>query len=221
MFLLKDAEVIAAGSTRNVYRHPDDPNLLIKVIRPSAIKERFERGAPWYKLDVKRRRYRHLIAYLREIREHIAVHAATSEHPPFLQKIVGVVETDMGMGFVVEAVRGRDGSYGPTVAELIERGEMDQAAWGKLAEFFDGLMNSPVIVADLHPSNVVLGYTPEHGDHFVLIDGIGFKNLIPLDRISARVNRWGKDRKVRKLRADLEARLASAEAPRSAPQAVT
>lgn len=208
MFLLKDAEVVAAGSTRNVYRHPDDPNLLIKVVRPSAVKERFERGAPWYKLNVKRRRYRHLIAYLREIREQIAVYAIGSEHPPFLQKIVGVVETDMGMGFVVEAVRRRDGAYAPTVAELIQRGEMDQSAWDKLGAFFQDLMNSPVIVADLHPSNVVLGYTPEHGDHFVLIDGIGFKNIIPLVRMSARANRWSKSRKVKRLRTAVEAQVA-------------
>jgi len=211
MFLLKDAEVVAAGSTRNVYRHPDDPNLLIKVVRPSAIEERFTRRGRWYKASPKRRRYRHLIAYLREIREQIAVSATSNEHPPFLQKIVGVVETDMGMGFVVEAVRGPDGGYAPTVTELIQRGEMDQAAWQKLSVFFEQLMNSPVIVADLHPSNVVLGHTSRHGDHFVLIDGIGFKNLIPLDRMSAHVNRWGKGRKVKKLRADLEARIASAE----------
>jgi hypothetical protein len=208
MFLLKDAEAVAAGSTRNVYRHPDDPNLLIKVIRPSAIEERFVRGRRWYKL--KRRRYMHLIAYLREIREQIAIHATGSEHPPFLQKIVGVVETDMGMGFVVEAVRRRDGSYARTVAELIQRGEMDQSAWEKLGKFFQDLMNSPVIVADLHPQNVVLGFTPEHGDHFVLIDGIGFKNLIPLERMSTHVNRWSKSRKVKQLRADVERRIANA-----------
>jgi len=218
MFLLKDAEVIAAGSTRNVYRHPDDPNLLIKVIRPSAIEERFERRRPWYKVKLKRRRYRHLIAYLREIREQIAVHAVGGEHPPFLQKIVGVVETDMGMGFVVEAVRARDGNYAPTVAELIRRGEMDRAAWEKLGKFFEDLTKSPVIVADLHPSNVVLGYTPERGDHFVLIDGIGFKNIIPIVRMSAMANRWSKSRKAQQLRVDVEARIARTKPPERAAE---
>jgi len=210
MLVLRDAEVVAAGSTRNVYRHPDDPSLLIKVIRPAAIEERFGRGAPWYKF--KRRRYRHLIAYLREIREQIAVHAMGGEHPPYLQKIVGIVETDLGMGFAVEAVRGRDGNFAPTVAELIRRGQLDHPARAKLDQFLDELVASPVIVADLNPSNVVLGHTPQHGDHFVLIDGIGFKNVIPLERMSAFINRWGKARKASQFRTLVEARIARAGA---------
>ena len=217
MLVLKDAKVVAAGSTRNVYRHPDDPSLLVKVIRPSAIEERFGAGAPWYKL--KRRRYRHLIAYLREIREQIAVHATGNEHPQFLQKIVGMVDTDMGMGFVVEAVLGRDGNFAPTVADLIRRGQLDRSIRAKLDQFLDELVASPVIVADLNPSNVVLGYSPEHGEHFVLIDGIGFKNIIPLERISAYANRWGKARKASQFRATVEARAARVVALQRTSQA--
>lgn len=217
MLALKDAEVVAAGSTRNVYRHPDDPALLVKVIRPAAIEQRFGSGAPWYKY--KRRRYRHLIAYLREIREQIAVHAMGGDHPSYLQKIVGIVETDMGMGFAVEAVRGRDGNFAPTVAELIRRGQFDRTLQEKLDRFLDDLVASPVIVADLHLSNVVLGYTPERGEHFVLIDGIGFKNVIPLERMSAYLNRWGKMRKASFFRATVAARIAGAAAsPQLAPR---
>ena len=210
MLVLKDAEVVAAGSTRNVYRHPDNPSLLVKVIRPSAIEERFGSGAPWYKF--KRRRYRHLIAYLREIREQIAVHAMGGEYPAYLQKIVGIVETDLGMGFVVEAVLGRDGSFAPTVADLIRRGQLDRPIRAKLDRFLEELVASPVIVADLNPSNVVLGFDPERGERFVLIDGIGFKNIIPLERMSAYANRWGKARKASQFRATVEARAARAGA---------
>ena len=217
MLVLKDAEVVAAGSTRNVYRHPDNPSLLIKVIRPSAIEERFGSGAPWYKF--KQRRYRHLIAYLREIREQIAVHAMGGEYPPYLQKIVGIVETDLGMGFVVEAVLGRDGEFAPTVADLIRLGQLDRPIRAKLDRFLEELVASPVIVADLNPSNVVLGFTPEHGEHFVLIDGIGFKNIIPLERMSAYANRWGKSRKASQFRATVEARAADAGALLQASEA--
>lgn len=212
MLALKDAEVVAAGSTRNVYRHPDDPALLVKVIRPAAIEQKFGSGAPWYKF--KHRRYRHLIAYLREIREQIAMHAIGGAHPPFLQKIVGFVETDLGMGFAVEAVRGRDGNFAPTLAELIRRGQYDPRTREKLDRFLDELLASPVIVADLNPSNVVLGYTPERGEHFVMIDGIGFKNVIPLERMSAYVNRWGKTLRVSQFRAAVEKRAARGSAAR-------
>ena len=193
MIRLKDAEIIAAGHTRDVYRHPDDASLLIKVIRASAIATRYGRGSPWYKF--KRRRYAHLISYLREVREQIAVHAIGGPHPRFLQKIVGFVETDMGMGLVVEAVRAADGSSAPTVAALAAEGALDEVRLAALDRFLDEMVNSPVIVADLNPFNVVYGRGADGVDHFVLIDGIGHKNLIPLERMSARLNRWSKVRK--------------------------
>jgi len=212
MFRLKDAEIIAAGHTRDVYRHPDDASLLIKVIRPSAIEARYGRGAPWYKF--KRRRYRHLIAYLREVREQIAVHAAGGQHPPFLQKIVGFAETDMGMGLVVEAVRAADGSFAPTVAELARQGRLDPARLAALDRFLDEMVNSPVIVADLNPFNVVYGCgagRSGEAEHFVLIDGIGHKNVIPLERMSARINRWSKARKAVRFREMVAARLTAGD----------
>ncbi len=209
MLVLKDAEVVAAGHTRNVYRHPDDPSLLVKVIRPSAIEERYGRGAPWYKY--KRRRYRHLIAYLREVREHIAVHAIGDRHPPFLQKIVGFVDTDLGLGLVVEAVKARDGSFAPTLADLARQGRVDDAILQKLDVFLNEMIRSPVIVADLNLYNLVYGYTPEGGDHFVLIDGLGHKNIIPLELMSSFINRWSKARKADRLRAQCKARMAAVE----------
>lgn len=203
MYHLKDAEIVAAGHTRDVYRHPDDGALLIKVIRRSAIAERYGRGAPWYKF--KRRRYRHLITYLREVREHIAVHAVGETHPSFLQRIVGFVDTDMGLGLVVEAVRRRDGTYAPTVVELVRQGRLDSSLMQKLDEFLDAVMKSPVLIADLNPFNVVYGYVPERdGDHFVLIDGIGHKNIIPLARMNAAINRWDKTRKITRFHAMIE-----------------
>lgn len=217
MILLKEAEVVASGSTRNVYRHPDNPALLIKVIRPAAIEERFGSGAPWYKY--KARRYRHLIAYLREIREQIAVSAIGGDHPSYLQKIVGIAETDLGMGFVVEAVCGRDGNYAPTVAQHIRRGQLSPLTRAKLDQFLDELVASPVIVSDLNTSNVVLGHTFELGDHFVLIEGIGFKNVIPLERMSSLINRWGKAHKASQFRASVEKQIARARVLESASEA--
>jgi hypothetical protein len=191
MIRLKDAEIIAAGHTRDVYRHPDDASLLIKVIRASAIATRYGRGSPWYKFKV---------------REQIAVHAIGEPHPRFLQKIVGFVETDMGMGLVVEAVRAADGSSAPTVAALAAEGALDEVRLAALDRFLDEMVNSPVIVADLNPFNVVYGRGADGVDHFVLIDGIGHKNLIPLERMSARLNRWSKVRKGDRFRQMVAAR---------------
>jgi hypothetical protein len=38
MFKLRDIEPIAQGNKRFVYQHPTDPNLLIKVWKPTSLK---------------------------------------------------------------------------------------------------------------------------------------------------------------------------------------
>jgi hypothetical protein len=207
MIRLQGAPVIAAGNTRDVYLHPDDPALLIKVVRASAIEKRYGSGAPWYKS--RRRRYGHLIAVLREVREQLAVHVNGGPHPRFLQKIVGFVETDLGMGLVVEAVRSRDGGSAPTVATLASKGLMDGPKLEALDRFLEEVVASPAIVADLNPFNVVYSDAPPHEPHFVLIDGIGHKNLVPLERMSSAINRWSKVRKVARFREMLAERMAN------------
>ena len=84
---------IASGSTRDVYLHPNDDSLLIKVVPAGVIERRYVRGRAWYKTP---RRYRHFMTYLREVREQIALRAQTKAHPPSLQKIVGFADTDLG-----------------------------------------------------------------------------------------------------------------------------
>lgn len=200
--LLKDVAPVASGSIRDVYRHPQDPGLLIKVVRLSTLDAKFGNGRPWYKL--MQRRYRHLISYLREIREHIAQHAMGSEHPYFLQRIVGLAETDLGLGLVVEAAFGRDGNYAPTVGKLVKRGPLAPYVQARLDRFLEDVVNSTVIIADFHLNNVVYAYSPEYGDHFVLIDGVGHKTLIPLERASRHLNRWSNMLKTKAFRAQVQ-----------------
>ncbi|MFN0218446.1 MAG: YrbL family protein [Hyphomicrobium sp.] len=210
---LSDKSPIASGSIRDVYQHPSDPRLLIKVVRLSMIDEKYGSGRPWYKIG--KRRYHHLISYLREIREHLAQHARGEGHPQILQNVVGVLQTDLGLGLVVEAAVDRDGRCAPTLTKVIETGRFDRNACAHLDRFFDDLIKSTIIVADAHPGNIVYAYTPERGDHFVLIDGIGFKTLIPLERFSKTINRLSNRYKVRALRAKVE-KLVSARSPRAA-----
>lgn len=195
--LLADVRPIASGSIRDVYLHPFDPTLLVKVVRASTIDEKFGSGRRWYKS--RRRRYKHLISFLREIREQIALDAGSPLPPPFLQRIVGFETTDVGVGLVVQAERARDGSLAPTLTKLIESGRFDATVATALNRFIAQLEASEVIVGDLHRHNVVYAYKPEIGDHFVMIDGIGFKTLIPLERVSRYLNRRNTRQRARTL----------------------
>jgi len=53
------------------------------------------------------------------------------------------------------------------------------------------MMISPrLIVGDLNAGNIVYAYTLDRSECFVMIDGLSFKTLIPLERMSVRVNGW-------------------------------
>lgn len=207
---LTDREPLARGRSRLVYGHPANPALIVKVIRPDVIDARFGSGAAWYK---RRRRFGRFISYIREVQEYVAVWSAHDESPPFLQKVYGLVETDLGLGLVTSAARSEDGGLAPSLSELMRDGGFDRDAAGRLEEFFDRLLDCAVIVSDLNPGNLVYAHTPEHGRHFVLIDGLGNNNIWPLKILSRWVNRRSKLGRIRYLKAKIAKRLAQAGHP--------
>jgi len=205
MISLTNAEPLARGSCRLVYRHPANDGLLIKVFNPHWVLRRYKIERPWYKPSW--RRYNEQLGHLREVREQFALNSRGARHPDFVQKIVGLQETDLGLGLVVEAVVGQDGKLAPTIRKLIEDGRLSAHHESALDDFCHALIGSPLIFTDLHLSNVVYGSSLGAGERFVLIDGIGFKTLISAERISGTVNRWRNTRSVKKLRRLLAARL--------------
>ena len=205
--ILSGLTPLASGSTRDVFWHPDDPDLLIKVIRADAIEKRYGKGRPWYKTT---RRYRHYVSYFREMREEIAVRALMERHPDSLQKIVGFADTDRGFGLIVEAAKDRDGQLAPTLPDLIQSGRFDARAEQDLKTCLNELLDSPVILADVHGANLVYAWTEARGQHFVLIDGIGCKTLIPLNRISVNINRYSKQKRIDRLLARVNEMAADA-----------
>lgn len=217
---VRHLEPAAIGRQRYVFVHPSDPGLIVKVPTEGYVDRRSGKTGKKYKRWHRRRlRSRHNLVYLREIREHLALRAAASELPPHVQVIVGLVETDMGLGLVSRAVRGRDGELAPTLATLLGDGRFDDKARRKLDAFFAWLLESPVVVGDLNVGNIVYGHDPAFGDHFVIIDGLGDKNVIPLNSVSPLLNRMSKSRRIDRLHADI-ARLhpvRAAAAKRTAP----
>jgi hypothetical protein len=209
---------VASGSTRDVYVHPDDDSLLIKVVPAGVIEKRYVRGRPWYKTP---RRYRHFMTYLREVREQIALRAQSQSHPASVQRIVGFAETDLGFGLVVEAAKDRQGRLAPTLERLIAEGRFDAAARAALKACLDELMQLPIVLADLHFGNLVYAWSERHGDHFVLIDGIGCKTLIPFNRLSPLLNRYSKRRRIERLLDTVDNMMAQAAAVGAAPQPAT
>ncbi|GAA5495491.1 hypothetical protein Rhal01_01666 [Rubritalea halochordaticola] len=187
--ILKDTQPIAKGKSRLVFQHPDEPDLIIKVMRPEVIEDRFGAGTKWYK---RRRRYGKYVSYIREIQEYIAVHAKHNDDLPFLQEIIGFAKTDLGLGLVLKAIQNQDGTLSPTLAMLIKEHRLDDTILQALSTCLDQLLNCDVIVSDINLGNLVYQERDGQPSRFILIDGIGNNTPLPFKAISRRINRKSK-----------------------------
>ena len=192
---------IAIGQLRKIFQHPDDPDLLVKVVRADAITARWGGAKRWYK---RIPRALHYTGYVRELKEYIAIQARSPGANPPIARMVGIVPTDLGLGLVSEKVRDDHGAPGPTLAKLYEQ-HHGYAPWieDALKVFVRDLQACNVIVGDLHAWNLVYGSDARGGPRLVLVDGFGEKNIIPANSISRAFNRWNNGRLYRRMRQQL------------------
>lgn len=197
---LADAAPLAVGHLRQIFEDPRDPTQLIKIMRADAVEARWGPGARWYK---RLPRPLHYTGHVRELKEYISREARHPGRAP-IARMIGVVETDLGLGLISEKVCAADGRLAPTLAEryLDERG-FSPALERDLAVFLDALLESQVIVGDLHAWNLVYGSDSRGGQRFVLIDGFGEKRAIPITSMSAWFNRRNTLRLYRRMREQL------------------
>jgi len=201
-------EPLASGRMRLVFRHPKQPEWLVKVIRPDAIDERWGSGLRWYKFN---RRFRQYISFIREIEEYVAAYSKHGRSLPFLQKVIGLEDTDYGLGLVLEAAMDSSGNLAPTLWRMVRDNNFHAEAQLALEEFFEQILASDVVIADLHPGNLVYACKQEGGNHFVMIDGLGVSTLIPFKSFSKRLNRRSKIRRIGRLRQRIAEKLAEIE----------
>lgn len=175
MLQLAHVTPLATGHIREVYQHPSETDCLVKVIRTDSIRERWDQ-APWYRRRARTGPYRD---FVREFKEYVAsIYSGPYASTP-LPRIVGLEQTDLGLGQVVEKVRGKDGALAPTLDAWIRRDGFSPAVEAALRELLERLLQHNVIAADLHAWNVVHGRDSRGGPRLLLIDGFGEKNIIP------------------------------------------
>jgi hypothetical protein len=184
MFKLRDVEPIAQGNKRFVFQHPTDSGLLIKVWQPDVVEERWGGERPWYKPT---RRYGQYISFQREMSEYLSLAVKFPRGVPVLQRLSGIVDTDYGIGVVVEKLIGRDGGLAPTLATLARREGITPQILQKVAQFQDELLHYGVIIGKLHDKNLVLAVRGSE-ERFVMVDGYGEKTGIPIHTWSRRIN---------------------------------
>lgn len=203
---LNSEKPLATGGDRRIFQHPHSPALLVKVMdmraRAAYLEARpFKR---WYKQYQRESAYR---VYLNEISEYVTTTTRPSgvwQVP--MARIVGVAQTSLGLGLLVEKITDEAGNIAPTVRDLGRRGLIDDALKAQLTEFFDDLADAHVVVNDMSASNIAVGLNADGKHGLYLIDGFGVLPLIPLYAWSKRLNRRRLQHKHEELRASLARR---------------
>lgn len=197
---LDESHFLTNGGRCLVYRYPENEHLLIKVVHPK-FRERNTRKVRLVKRIPTINRYRLSKCYIRELIESVRLRFSTPyTAATCIQQVLGLVDTNLGFGLVVRAEVDNDGRYAKTLKTLIQTNQFNEHVQKKLVEFYQSLADCDVAVSDCAPANVVYAYDDLQSEHFVLIDGIGEKTLIPILRMSAYLRKRSRLRQIEKLK---------------------
>ena len=200
---------VAGGKKRLVYRHPGRPDLLIKVFRTP------QPGLNLKYLRLVYDRFVFVSSLIREIREFLI--SQLEQHDPFvkhLPDILSLIQTDLGTGLVVAAAESKNGALAKPLAQLMTEGGLTPERVALLDQFLTRMQNSNLVVGDLTSGNIVLADIAGPGERFILVDGLGDKTFVPLQRYSQVINRYSKRRRIARLRAKVSEHQAM-ESPES------
>ncbi len=177
---------LARGSYRSVFQHPNDENLLVKVLREK------ENHAPqaWYKTWRRSGPYK---TFSREVIEYKSLRRKNLHDLPFIQRFFSKVETDLGLGMIVEKLSDADGKLAPTVKQIVLREGLSDSMRAMLLDLRDQVLEHNIIFTDIKGSNIVLAHD-RRGGRLVVIDGLGDRLWLPVNSMSAMVNRLNRRR---------------------------
>lgn len=197
IMLLDATDLIAMGQRSLVYRHPEDENSLIKVVNPK-FREKKSFKSWFFRKIPPINRYRLSKCCMRELVESVRLRFNDSYKPiPCIQQVNGFVDTNLGLGLIVKAEKGRDGNYAKTLKTIIQMNQFDDVVKEKLEAFYRSLAECDIAISDCVPRNIVYAYDEVLGEHFVLIDGIGESTLIPILRFSAYLRKKSRLRQIK------------------------
>ena len=191
---------LAVGHLRSVFQHPQCEGVLIKIMRPDAVASRWNAPGRWHK---RLPRTRHYVGFLRELKEYIGARARAADVDAPIARMIGVVDTDLGLGLVSEKVVDAQGALAPTLAAVYEKRGFTPELNKALEIFLKGLLDSNVIVGDMHAWNIVYGNDSRGGPRLVMIDGFGEKHAIPVSSMSRTINRYRTQRLYKRMLAQL------------------
>ncbi|WP_037313861.1 YrbL family protein [Ruegeria halocynthiae] len=182
---LSGQDPVASGGHRDVYACPGQSHLLIKVTRP-----RKRPNRSYTKRLIRRLLpdsvYRNAIKEI-ECEMKAALKSGTEIARMPLARCFGIVQTDIGPGIVVERIASDDGGLADHLSTLCKQGPLGADLLAALNSFAKNLFRLQIVARDIHESNIVYGLRNQ-ARMFILIDGYGERNLVPLRTLSRSLN---------------------------------
>ena len=198
--LLHATAPLAHGTRRAVYQHPGDSEALVKVAYQgkSKLQRDIGRFSSWTR-RLGLASYGVQAEFRRELREIASLRARLGALPDCIADIHGLVGTDLGPGIIVQKICGRDGGLAPTLGAVLQAEGLDGARRQQILRAGACITHSRVILNNLALHNIVVAPDPVHGERLVLIDCVGEKTLIPVQRLCRWFSRRSTAKRLRRL----------------------
>lgn len=152
---------MARGLHRIVFQHPTREDQVIKVQR--------QRGTNPH-LRFPRRRAGRLTSFSEEIYEYLVLRSRDPNREPIVAPFQGLVETNLGLGFMFTRIALPGGGIAPTLDQMITKKMLTPELVQSIDWLARRLISLDVVVSDFAPKNLVL--RPD-GQGFCLVDGLG------------------------------------------------
>lgn len=154
--------IVGRGNHREVYRHPEQQNLCIKIIVDGSHDSR--------EVQCEKTYYKHL--------------AKRGISWDMVPKYYGDITTNLGIGSVFDLISDHDGAVSKTLEYYITSNEITEANYDGLSNSLyllkDYLLKQRIITKILAPRNIVYQKKKYGIYRLFVIDGIGNRDFIPI-----------------------------------------
>lgn len=175
MIDLSSIEPFASGYNRHCYRHPGDPALCLKVLRPENIEARFQRQV-WPKKLLGRTRIddnrQELRAHRQQAIRRLVAGGRSELIWAHLPQFHGAVRTSLGLANMSELLAGSDGVPCETLEHYLNVHGFDQPTRDAANRFCNWLLDTGILTRNLLPHNLVIADRNGQPELF-LVDGLG------------------------------------------------
>lgn len=194
MIQLKNKEILAQGANRVCYIHPEDPNKILKIIKPGNNTRKKKRQSSWFKKLRPESSFNDNIQEFKDFKWMETHKKDIYRHFPIFY---GFEETDLGNALSVELIK----IHPEKIESLSMENYLKTYGFTKeilkaLDELSIFLYENVIITRDLRAFNILIRY---HNNkiQLVIVDGLGNSDFLPLSNY---IPFWGRLKIKRKLK---------------------